>query len=253
MGIRRFFKNYFYRKKYKNINFQIQNIKNQNVLITGTNSGIGLALVKQLLNLNNKVFATYNKNLNNLKSLKTENLELIKCDNSNFSEIELIKNVIFNKEINIIINNTGIWGQEDQGNIENIDYEDFLKTVITNAISVVKIVNIVLKYSKKNSLKIIMNISSRGGSITENFGGAYVYRASKTMLNSITKTMSIDLFNRFKIISFVVDPGNVQTSMNKNGLLNSEDCAKNLITILEKCTISINGKFIDSLQKEIPW
>lgn len=254
MGLRRYLKNFFYKKKYKIHDFEIQNIKNKNILITGANSGIGLALVKKLLNLNNLVYATYNRNSNNLEKLKKENLKLIKCDNANFLEIELLKDIIFNQNINIIINNAGTWGQEHQDNIENIDCEDFVKTIITNAISVIKIVNIVLKYSNKNSLKIIMNISSELGSISKNAAGnAYIYRASKALLNSITKNMSIDLFNRFKIISFAVHPGSVQTSMNKGGLLKAEDCAKNLISILDKCSINDNGKFIDLLKKEIPW
>ena len=253
MGLRRYFKNYWYKTKHNIHNLEVHNIKKQNILITGGNSGIGLALVKQLLNFNNNVFATYNKNLNNLVKLKTDNLKLMKCDNSNFQEIESLKDFIYDQNINIIINNVGIWGQENQDNIENIDCDDFIKTLTINAISIVKIINVVLKYSKKESLKIIMNISSEGGSISKNHGGAYVYRASKTIMNSITKTMSIDLFNRFKIISFAVDPGNVQTSMNKAGLLKADDCAKNLISVLDKCSVNDNGKFIDLLKKEISW
>ena len=65
--------------------------------------------------------------------------------------------------------------------------------------------------------------------------------------------MSIDLYNRYKIISFVVDPGNVRTSMNKNGILEPDVCADNLIKILDQCSIEDNGKFIDLLKNDIPW
>lgn len=254
MGLRRYLKNFLYKKKYEINELNITNIKNKNIFVTGANSGIGNSLVRELLILNNKVFATYKLNFDNLRKINNKNLTLIKCDNQNFQEIEMLKNVVINKPINIIINNVGIWGQEKQDNIENIRCEDFVNTSIINAISIVKIVNIILKNSEKNSLKIIMNISSGGGSITNNTAGnAYVYRATKAMLNSITKTMSIDLFNRFEIISFAIDPGNVQTSMNKNGLLKSDDCAKHLINILDTCSKNENGKFMDLFKNNIPW
>ena len=254
MGLRRFFKNYFYRKKYQIKSLKIDNLRKKSIFITGTNSGIGLALVKKCISLDNKVYATYRKNCDQLKKIESKKLILIKCDNSNFIEIDNLKNFIKNKSINIIINNVGVWGQENQDNLENINYQNFINTAVTNAISVTKIVNVILQNSKKKSLECILNIGSGGGSISKNISGnAYVYRASKAMLNSLTKNMSIDLYNRHKIISFIVDPGNVKTSMNKNGILKTDDCAKSLIKILDQYSVKDNGKFFDLLKNEIPW
>ena len=70
MGLRRLLKNYFYKKKFditskKNIG---ERIERQSILITGANSGIGFALTKKLLDLNNKVFATYREDFLNLQN-----------------------------------------------------------------------------------------------------------------------------------------------------------------------------------------
>ena len=49
-------------------------VKNKNILITGSNSGIGLALTKQLVK-ENKILALVNKDSNNLENLK--NLKVV--------------------------------------------------------------------------------------------------------------------------------------------------------------------------------
>jgi short-subunit dehydrogenase len=253
MGLRRFLKNYTYKKRYKVEDFEIEKIVKKNILITGANSGIGYALTKNFLNLENKVFATYNNNKENLSKIDNDNLKYFKCNQSDISEIDIIKDVIINKPIEIIINNVGVWGQQNQ-ELENINYSKFKDTIMTNALSVLKITDVVLKNSKKNSLKTVMNISSTGGSIkNNNLGNAYIYRTSKSALNSITKNMSIDLKRRFNINVFAICPGNVKTNMNMNGILDADICAKNLINILESSNDELNGKFIDLKKTEIPW
>lgn len=253
MGLRRFLKNYTYKKKYKVEDFEVEKIVKKNILITGANSGIGYALTKNFLNLENKVFATYNNNKENLSKIDNDNLKYFKCNQSDISEIDIIKDVIINKPIEIIINNVGVWGQQNQ-ELENINYSKFKDTIMTNALSVLKITDVVLKNSKKNSLKTVMNISSTGGSIkNNNLGNAYIYRTSKSALNSITKNMSIDLKRRFNINVFAICPGNVKTNMNMNGILDADICAKNLINILESSNDELNGKFIDLKKNEIPW
>ena len=58
MGLRKKIKKFLYQRKFHKNNFQL-NINNKNILVTGGNSGIGLALTKNLSALNNKVISTY--------------------------------------------------------------------------------------------------------------------------------------------------------------------------------------------------
>jgi short-subunit dehydrogenase len=253
MGVRRLLKNYFYRKKY-NVKIK-KTTKNtdQNILITGSNSAIGYSLTKKLLNLNNVVYACYNKNSENLLKINNKNLHLIKCDQSNLQEIDRLKNFISNKPINIIINNAGTYGGQNQDSIEEINFENFKNTLTINALSTIKLTDVVIRNSKSNNLDLILNISSGAGSITKNnLGNAYIYRVSKSTLNSISKNMSVDLKKKYNINVVSVDPGNVKTKMNVNGLLDSDICANNLINIIENSN-ELNGKFIDLLKNEIPW
>ena len=72
MGLRRLIKNYIYKKKfYISENKTLpKKINNQRVLITGANSGIGLALTNKFLDFNNTVIATFNKNNENLLKIE---------------------------------------------------------------------------------------------------------------------------------------------------------------------------------------
>ena len=91
---------------------------------------------------------------------------------------------------------------------------------MVNSLSIIKISQIILKNSKP---QIILNLSSDAGSISLNKSGdAYIYRTSKSALNSITKNMSIDLKKKYGTTVLAIDPGNVQSGMNSKGYMESD-------------------------------
>ena len=253
MGIRKKLRNFFYKRKFEINNSSQLKFSEKSVLITGANSGIGLALTEKLLDLNNTVYATFNKSSENLIKIKNKNLFLIKCDHSNLQEIDNIKNIILQKSINLIINNAAVSGSNDQ-NFDSIDYEKFQNAILINVLSVLKISHLVLKNAKISSLKTIVNISSEMGSISKNLnGGHYIYRTTKAALNAITKNMAIDLNKKYDINVFAIHPGRVKTKMNPEGLIDVKTCALNILNLLSTNDDSINGKFIDLQKNEIPW
>ena len=67
------FAKFFYMQKFSKKKY-FANINKKNILITGANSDIGFALTKRLLELDNKILATYNENYNNLKTIKDKNI-----------------------------------------------------------------------------------------------------------------------------------------------------------------------------------
>ena len=254
MGLRRLFKNHLYKKKFNISETEIaeNKIKNQNIIITGANSGIGLALTEKFIELDNKVFATYNKTNDNLLKLKSNNLKICQCDQSQLDNIDKLKDHVKNIPINIIINNAGVWGGKNQ-NFNKIDYENFLKTLNINAISILKLSELVLQHSMKNTLRSILNISSLYGSTEHNATGKdYVYKGTKSMMNSFSKNLSIDLKRDYGVNVFSICPGSVKTKLNPGGILKPKIAALNIINILVDAD-KHNGKFIDLNKNELPW
>ena len=255
MGLRTKIRKFLYTRKFSKKKY-LTNIKKKNILITGANSGIGLALTKRFLELDNKVLAVYRENSQNLINIKDSNLSIIKNDLKKIDKSENFENKIKETSVDLIINCAGVFGPSfENQQIENLDFEKFQEVLMVNSISILKLIQIMMnhKISTKN-LEILVNISSDAGSIDlNNEGNAYMYRASKTALNSITKNMSIDLMARFKTIVFAIDPGNVQSGMNPGGTLKADVCANLIINLISSNVQLLNGKFVNLLGDELPW
>jgi len=99
----------------------------------------------------------------------------------------------------------------------------------------------------------VINMSSILGSIAENNGGNFAYRASKAALNSITKTMSAE-FKGDKIMVVSIHPGWVKTDMGgPKAPLSVEESTNTTIKTLYGLKEEHNGAFIDYTGKPLPW
>ena len=221
-------------------------IKNKNIVITGSNSGIGLEITK-LLSRNNNIFALVNKNSNNLDQI--ENLKIFK-NNFEHGEINrLIQDKLEQFKPNILINCAASFGLADQ-RLEKFNSNEFKKVLNINFIAMIKLINLCLK---KISIENIINISSEMGSINNNCeGGFYYYRMTKTLVNALSRNLSIDL-KKQKINIFCIHPGNVKTKMNHGGVLKAEISAQKIINIISENNPKFSGKFIDIDKKFIDW
>ena len=251
MGLRKKIKKFLYNYKFKKKDYLID-IKNKNILVTGSNSGIVFAIIKKLVQLENNIVAMYRKNSNNIDNIKNSRLIKIKCDQQNIDDYKDLEIKLKNYKIDFIINCAGIFGPSfKEQEIENLSIKNFQEAILVNSLSIVKITQIVLKNSTP---KIILNVSSDAGSISQNQSGdAYIYRASKSTLNSITKNMSIDLNKKYGTIVFAIDPGSVETGMNPKGHIKSDKCANLILDLISNDVKKLNGKFINLLNQEITW
>ena len=227
------------------------------ILITGTNRGIGLEFVKHYIKNNEKVIATC-RNRNSAKDLlelenTTNNLSLVELDVSNPNSINNFTSKIAGLPIDTFISNAGVSGPK---NIEfgNFDAKEWLDVFNVNTIAPLLITQKILKNLRLGKDKKLVFISSKVGSIEDNTsGGMYIYRTSKTALNQVIKSLSID-FKEDNFIVVALHPGWVQTDMGgPNALIDTKTSVKGLIEVIDNLTPKNSGKFYNYDGSPIPW
>ncbi|KAG6469348.1 hypothetical protein ZIOFF_074062 [Zingiber officinale] len=110
---------------------------------------------------------------------------------------------------------------------------------------------------------IIASLSARVGSIGDNgLGGWHSYRASKTALNQLTKTICVELGRKKDpIVCILLHPGTVDTDLSRpfqrnvppGKLFTKEFSVQKMLTIIDNVKSSDNGKFFAWDGQEIPW
>ena len=227
------------------------------ILITGTNRGIGLEFVKHYLKNNEKVIATC-RNKNSAKDLlelenTTSNLSLVELDVSNPNSINEFTSKITDQPINTFINNAGVFGPR---NIEfgNFNAKEWLDVFNINTIAPLLITQKILKNLRLGKDKKLVFISSKVGSIEDNTeGGMYIYRTSKTALNQVIKSLSIDLKEE-NFIVVALHPGWVQTDMGgPNALIDTKTSVRGMTEAIDNLTSKNSGKFYNYDGSPIPW
>ena len=98
----------------------------------------------------------------------------------------------------------------------------------------------------------VINITSRMGSITDNGSGGYIaYRASKTALNMITKTLAIDFP---KIAFLALHPGHVQTRMVAfTGDVTADESVSRMMNVINDLNCDKSGSFMHRDGYILPW
>ena len=110
---------------------------------------------------------------------------------------------------------------------------------------------------------MIANFSARVGSIGDNrLGGWYSYRASKSALNQLTKTMSLELARKNqKVAAICLHPGTCDTDLSKpfqknvapEKLFSKERAVGQLLDIVDNIKMEDAGKFYAWDKSDIIW
>lgn len=227
------------------------------VLITGGNKGIGFEMARQLGAKGWKVIIAgrdEERLAKALQKLKEEGADagMLVMDVSDQQSITDAATA-FSKlgiKLNVIINNAGILLKEDSGLLYDqpaiVD-----KIVHTNSYGPLYVTRAFLPYMSTPAR--IINISSGGGSMTDEVGGwSPAYCVSKSFLNAITRHLSYELRER-NISVNAVCPGWVQTEMGGDGAPRPvSKGAETPVWLATEASQGLTGKFFRD-KKEIPW
>ncbi|MFX0121107.1 MAG: SDR family NAD(P)-dependent oxidoreductase, partial [Candidatus Hodarchaeota archaeon] len=182
------------------------------ILITGTNRGLGLALVKLFLESGNTVYALYRTMSEDLKQLKNEfqdNLHLYQVDVTKENNIQNALSKIKNKtnSIDILINNAAVHFENHRPHLEHTDFEAIVQTFEVNSIAPLKIIKYFIPLVMNSRRKLIVNISSEAGSISFQTWreSEYGYCMSKAALNMMSKLLH-NCFKKDRVKILAIHP-----------------------------------------------
>jgi len=220
----------------------------RNIVITGANRGIGLALVEQYVNKGDVVFAVCRKTSRELDSIKGITV-IDGVDVVSNADLTRLSASLADVQIHILINNAGILTEEALG---EIDYGRVERQFQVNAIGPLNTTEKLLKQLWEGS-KVVL-ISSRMGSISDNGSGAsYGYRMSKAALNAAGMSLANDLKPRGIAVG-LLHPGFVQTALvNHNGDIDTVEAALRIQQRIEELDLDNTGSFRHSNGQVLAW
>ena len=222
------------------------------ILITGSNRGIGLELVKESLTKNFSVVGTF-RNKNNAKELlklKSNNLKLFEMDVVKENSILNVSNNI-DYTIDYLICNAGI--NNGYGGIFDQDhsYEKMLEVLNVNVLGCILTIKHFTKNLRKNAkiilISSIMSVQKHSGS------NALIYRASKAAVNNIMVSISQEFKSKYITVSSF-HPGWVRTDMGgKNAPVAPEQAAKMLSDLIFRLDKASTGQFLNYRGEILSW
>jgi NAD(P)-dependent dehydrogenase (short-subunit alcohol dehydrogenase family) len=184
--------------------------------VTGASKGLGLCLVKKLLENGYHVAATTRNTQSLLKEVRgvSENflpLEVSLTDNSNV-KTAIEKSIEHFGKIDVVVNNAG-YGQT--GTLEELTDEEARENFGVNVFGALNIIRNAIPYLRKQKSGNIFNIASAGG-ILGSFAGWGIYCSTKFAMAGFTEALAEEV-KEFGIKVTVVYPGYFKTDFLAKG------------------------------------
>ena len=148
----------------------------------------------------------------------------------------------------------------NQDSLQTVSLPVLSKTFSVNAFGPLLLTQFLLPFLSDSKCPKIGLMSSRVGSIADNSsGGSYAYRASKAALNSIGKSMAMDLRDHNVVVA-MLHPGYVKTGLDASGethkmkeAVEPEEAASKLWKVLKGKGIEETGRFWHREGFELDW
>ncbi len=221
------------------------------VLVTGANRGIGLELARQLRAEGHEVIGTA-RNPQSATELKETGARVVQLDVVDSDSVRAMAKALEGQKIDLLINNAGMLGHSAPSFAET-DFDEVVATFDVNSLGPMRVTQALLPNIMAGKGKTIVQISSTMGSIANNGGGYYGYRASKSALNMLNKSLALELAD-LGITSIVLHPGWVQTRLGGAGAaITTKDSVSGMLVVIADLSPEDTGRFLDYKGEELPW
>lgn len=245
-------------------------------LVTGASSGIGLALVTELLKSTSISVAAASRSaercgaLQQLTNAYPGRLTCIAADITTGTGLARLAETCaaLTAPLARVINCVGVL--EDSAlnlraekRLSEVRPEALLNSFRVNAFAPLLLAQALLPVIRRQDDSVFASLSARVGSIADNrLGGWYSYRGAKAAQNQLLRTLALEMQRsapRTRLV--ILHPGTTDTPLSARfqrglpeGQLHSPSfTARRLLDILERTTLDDHGRFMDWRGEDIPW
>ena len=219
-------------------------------VITGANRGIGLEFTRRYVEAGWRVFAVNRGHSDSLRALaENPRLGLLEGELTDPADLARIAEQLRDETIDLLINNAGIMGtdtvrqdnRQRQG-LYDFNREEWRAVFEINLFTPMHLIALLRPRLAPGAR--LVTISSSMGSISDNsYGGWYAYRASKAAVNSLMKSVALELGE--EAVAVALHPGWVRTDMGgADADIDVQTSVAGMMNVIEGLEARDNGAFL---------
>jgi NAD(P)-dependent dehydrogenase (short-subunit alcohol dehydrogenase family) len=223
------------------------------IIVTGANRGLGLEFTRSYAADGWRVHACC-RFPEKAKALSKTAGDIVvhKLDVTDGLRVASLARDLADERIDILINNAGVFHAGND--LGRIDYDDWVEELKINTIAPARMAERFVHQVAASERKLIVNISSGMGSISNTTSGdSIVYRSSKAALNMVTKCLSLE-YAKHGITVVAISPGWVATDMGgSDAELSPAESIATMRKVFDRLTPAASGRFFYKDGEERPW
>lgn len=237
-------------------------------VVLGASGGIGHAMIRQLLDTHNfsRIFALSRSPIQSFASHPS--VHWLQLNDYDEKSIEQAARDISSEtdEINFALAATGFLHDDEtrpEKSLGGLSKKSLEKLFNANAVTPMLFAKYFSRQMSKSNPAVLAAISARVGSTGDNrLGGWYSYRASKSALNMLYRTLSIEMKRvNPNLIICLLHPGTTDTELSKpfqknvpaKKLFTARMSAEYLYNVITRLDKNDSGLFFDWGGKQIQW
>jgi NAD(P)-dependent dehydrogenase (short-subunit alcohol dehydrogenase family) len=247
-------------------------------LITGSDRGIGFALVQEFESRGWQVIATARDPAKstelNAFARNHPRVSVEKLDVTDTAGVDALAAKLKDRPIDALVNNAGVAGSCEGEQIGTLDQDEFFRVLRVNSYGPLRVSAAFLDQVAASRQRKIIGISSGYGSIASveslasaGYPSSYFYAMSKAALNMGLREFALDPGAKRGVTTVLLSPGAVDTDMQRQIRVDMAQAGKPItvptrtpaevahamVLTIEQLTPEQNGRFISITGKEVPW
>ncbi len=221
------------------------------VVVTGANRGLGLEFAKQFMEAGAHVVGTA-RNPEAAMALVATGARVLTLDVTDDESVAEFTKEVGDGPVHLLINNAGTSGRSLSETTS--PHERIRRVMDVNTLGPVRVTTALLPNLKAAKSGIVVNVSSRLGSLAENTSGSFNgYRESKAALNMYSRSLAAEQRENGLIV-IPVSPGWVRTDMGgPDATLSPEESISGLRKVIEGLKPEQSGLFLNHDGAVLDW